>query len=135
MACMYIIFLISAKKNIDCGHSLEPPRGGSNEYPQSMFWAEIWKILRRFIWNFSFFGGKMLTAFFSIFNKKYMDDPIFLHSYGKGSIFLTAWYMHIFFAQRFFEASCSLGIQWTDCDILSNKKQYMGTKIQRTVYE
>ena len=25
-------------KNIDCGYSLEPPRrGGSNEYPQSMF--------------------------------------------------------------------------------------------------
>ena len=37
-----IIFLISAK-NIDCGYSLEPPRrGGSNEYPLSMFWAEIW---------------------------------------------------------------------------------------------
>ena len=31
------IFHISAKK-IDCGYSLEPPsRGGSNEYPQSMF--------------------------------------------------------------------------------------------------
>ena len=40
----YIIFLISAK-NIDCGYSLEPPRrGSSNEYPQSMFWAEIWRI-------------------------------------------------------------------------------------------
>ena len=52
---VYIIFLISAQKhrlwvlvrtafflfllqNIDCGYSLEPPhRGGSNEYPQSMF--------------------------------------------------------------------------------------------------
>ena len=34
---VYIIFLISAKK-INCGYSLEPPRrGGSNEYPQSMF--------------------------------------------------------------------------------------------------
>ena len=33
-------------QNIDCGYSLEPPRrGGSNEYPQSMFWAEIWKIM------------------------------------------------------------------------------------------
>ena len=31
------IFLFSAQ-NIDCGYSLEPPRrGGSNEYPQSMF--------------------------------------------------------------------------------------------------
>ena len=39
------IFPISAQ-NIDCGYSLEPPRrGGSNEYPQSMFWAEIRKIM------------------------------------------------------------------------------------------
>ena len=38
---VYNILLISAQ-NIDCGYSLEPPRqGGSNEYPQSMFWAEI----------------------------------------------------------------------------------------------
>ena len=38
---VYIIFLISAQK-IDCGYSLEPPRrGGSNEYPQSIFLAEI----------------------------------------------------------------------------------------------
>ena len=33
-------------QNIDCGYSLEPPRrGGSNEYPQSMYWAEIRKIM------------------------------------------------------------------------------------------
>ena len=33
------IFLIFAQ-NIDCGYTLEPPRrGGSNEYPQSMFWS------------------------------------------------------------------------------------------------
>ena len=32
-----VFFLISAQKQ-DCGYSLEPPRrGGSNEYPQSMF--------------------------------------------------------------------------------------------------
>ena len=38
---VYIIFLIFAQ-NIDDGNSLEPPRrSGSNEYPQSMFWAEI----------------------------------------------------------------------------------------------
>ena len=37
------IFHISAQ-NIYCGYSLEPPRrGGSYEYPQSMFWAEIGK--------------------------------------------------------------------------------------------
>ena len=39
------IFHISAQ-NIDCGYSFEPPRqGGSNKYPQSMFWAEIRKIM------------------------------------------------------------------------------------------
>ena len=39
------IFHISAQ-NIDCGYSLEPPRrGGSYEYPQSMFCAEIRKIM------------------------------------------------------------------------------------------
>ena len=32
-------FYISAQ-NIEYGYSLEPPwRGGSNEYPQSMFWS------------------------------------------------------------------------------------------------
>ena len=46
---VYIIFLISLK-NIDCGYSLEPPRrGGSNEYPQSMFGAGIWKISDFFV--------------------------------------------------------------------------------------
>ena len=39
-------FLYISAQNIDCGYSLEPHRrGGSNEYPQSMFWAEIWKIM------------------------------------------------------------------------------------------
>ena len=51
------------------------------------------------------------------FNIKYMNDPFFLDSYVKGPIFLTSWYMHIFFAQRFFKAACSLGIQWIDCNI------------------
>ena len=38
------IFLIFAQ-NIDCGYTLEPPRrGGSNEYPQSIFGAKIRKI-------------------------------------------------------------------------------------------
>ena len=43
------------------------------------------------------------------FNRKYMNDPIFLDSYVKGPIFLT----YIFFAQRVFEAACSLGIQYS----------------------
>ena len=39
------IFHMSAQ-NIDCGYSLEPPRrGGSNEYPQSMFLSRNKKII------------------------------------------------------------------------------------------
>ena len=39
------MFHISAQ-NLYCGYSLEPPRqGGSNEYLQSMFLAEIRKIM------------------------------------------------------------------------------------------
>ena len=46
---VYINFLISSK-NINCRYSLEPPRrGSSNEYPQSMFWAEIKKNIKIFI--------------------------------------------------------------------------------------
>ena len=41
-----LIFFHTSAQNIDCGYSLEPPwRGGSNEYPQFMFWAEIRKIM------------------------------------------------------------------------------------------
>ena len=37
---IFDIFLIFAQ-NIDCEYTLEPPRrGGSNEYPQSMFWSK-----------------------------------------------------------------------------------------------
>ena len=60
---VYIIFLISAQ-NIDCGYSLElPHRGSSNEYPQSMFWAELWKISEFFIWKFSVFGEEIFYIF------------------------------------------------------------------------
>ena len=45
---MFTLFFLFLLKNIDCGYSLEPPRrggsGGSNEYSQSMFRAETWKI-------------------------------------------------------------------------------------------
>ena len=33
---MFFIFA----QNIDSGYTLEPRRGGSNEYPQSMFWSK-----------------------------------------------------------------------------------------------
>ena len=43
---------------------VEPPRrGGSNEYLQSMFCAEIWKISESFIWKFSFFVCKIFNIF------------------------------------------------------------------------
>ena len=52
---VYIIFLILLEY-IDCQYSLEPPcQGGSNKYPQSMFWAEIWKI-SGFLSDFFFFS-------------------------------------------------------------------------------
>ena len=60
---VYIIFLF-LRKNIDCGYSLEQPRrGGSNEYPQSIFLAEIWKISEIFIWKFSVFGAEIFFIF------------------------------------------------------------------------
>ena len=60
---VYIIFVISAQK-IDCGYALEPPRrGGSNEYPQSMFWAEMWKMSDFLCEKLPFFGGKIFSVF------------------------------------------------------------------------
>ena len=57
---MVYFFFLFLFENIHCGYSLEPPRrGSSNEYPQSMFWAEIWKISEFFIWKFSVSGGKI----------------------------------------------------------------------------
>ena len=36
-----IFFFLIFAQNRDCGYKLEPPRrGGSNEYPQSMFWSK-----------------------------------------------------------------------------------------------
>ena len=59
---VYIIFLISAQKHT-LWYLLEPPwRGGSNEYPQSMFCAEMWKISEFLSENFPF-----LVVKFSIY--------------------------------------------------------------------
>ena len=45
----YTLIFLFLLKNIDCGYSLEPPRrGGSNEYPHSMFWAESWEKYKNF---------------------------------------------------------------------------------------
>ena len=61
---VYIIFFLVLSKNIDCGYSLEPPRrGGSNEYPQSVFWPEVWEISEFLSEKFQFLLVKMFSIF------------------------------------------------------------------------
>ena len=53
------IFLILAQ-NIDCRYTLEPlGRGGSNEYPQSMFWNKNKKNTCRYTPAYPSFAIKM----------------------------------------------------------------------------
>ena len=61
---VYIIFVFLLK-NIDCGYSLElPRRGGSNEYPHSMFLSRNMKNIRIFyLKKLPFFGGKIFHIF------------------------------------------------------------------------
>ena len=57
-------FSYSCLKHRDCGYSLEPTfKGGSNEYPQSMFWAEIRKISDFLSEKLSDFGGEIFIIF------------------------------------------------------------------------
>ena len=86
-----------------------------------------WREVTSYIWHsmdvraewspFSALPSIWVVPFF--FSKTYMIGPIFLDKYMKGPTFLMypRRYMHIFFVQRFFEATCSLGIQWLDCYI------------------
>ena len=66
----YSLFFLFLLKNRDCGYSLEPPRrGGSNEYPQSMFWAEVWKISEIFYLEiFSFWRWNLLYIWIGMFS-------------------------------------------------------------------
>ena len=62
-AGVYLFFLFLLQ-NIDCGYSLEPPRrGGSNVYPQTMFWAKISKNLKFFHRNFQFLLVKKISVY------------------------------------------------------------------------
>ena len=65
-------------KNIDCGFSLEPPRqgGGSNEYPQSMFW-EYEKYQNFFYLKFSLFGCKNFNKFEKAIFRNGEQEPYF----------------------------------------------------------
>ena len=74
---VYIIFLIFAQKH-RLWYSLEPPRrGGSNEYPQSMFWAKVWKIS---VFYLNFF--QFLEVNFSI----YLNRRVFVMRDGMGEL-------------------------------------------------
>ena len=72
------IFLIFAQ-NIDCGYTLEPPRrGGSNEYPQSMFWSKnkkkVYPCIPQFCYKkVGFNGGIHYTEIFSL-SSSYQDS-------------------------------------------------------------
>ena len=85
----YTVFVLFLLKNTDCGYSLEPPRwGGSNEYLQSMFWAEIWKKISDFLSkNFQF-----LVVKFSI----YLNRNVFImFQHGSIDIHLVFPWKHI----------------------------------------
>ena len=71
---VYIIFLIFAQI-IDCGYSLESPRRcGSNEYPQSMIWAENIGCGTRQ----NRLAGPVLTSTYNLwFEQKYANHLIF----------------------------------------------------------
>ena len=71
----------------------------------------IYVIVRMCVPNGPLSAASYMIGPLFFFNKKYTHDPIFQDSYVKGPIFLTSWYIHILFAQGFFEAACSLGIQ------------------------
>ena len=64
---------------MDCGYSLGPPRrGGSNEYPQSMFGAEISKKISDFLSeNFHF-----LVVKFSV----YLNRLVFVMKVQKEAV-------------------------------------------------
>ena len=76
----YIVKLLNlCSKNIDCGYSLEPPRrGGSNEYPQSMFLNRNMKNIRCFL--FVCFFCFFLFCFFCFENFPFLvvKFPIYL---------------------------------------------------------
>ena len=75
------IFYISAQ-NIDSGYTLElPRRGGSNEYPQSMFYSKIRKIMYTpvnpsfTIFKWGLRGSKLYRRVFVMWNSDVQDYP------------------------------------------------------------
>ena len=108
---VYIIFLIFAR-NIDCWYSLEPPRrGGSNEYPLSMFWAKIWRISKFFIFFFFFYYFFLfIYLFISFIYFFFFCDKIF--SIFEKACFRNGQFQYVQFnnVYVFFLHSCKLWI-------------------------
>ena len=131
----YTLFFLILLKNVDCGYSLEPPhRGGSNEYLQSMFWAEIWKIVEFLIWNFQFLEVKfsiylirrvfIMTSLLSTHNILYRGEirkkNVLIPSHLK---LFKVWYFHhvilkkkvrtYLCSKKLLEGTDSLNIGWS----------------------
>ena len=80
------IFHISAQ-NIDCGYSLEPPRrGGSNEYPQSMFLSRnnknnVYPCKPQFYYiKVGFKGSKLYRYVFVMSSLNFKSSVVFCHN-------------------------------------------------------
>ena len=91
------ILLISAQ-NIDCGHSLEPPRrGGSNEYPLSMFLSRNKK---NNVYpckpQFYYMGFKGVKIYRHVFVMVIVVFSGYIHLYFVNSFF-TCWCFFFFF--------------------------------------
>ena len=110
-------------KKIDCGYSLEPSRwGGSNEYPQSMYWAEIWKISEFLFKNFQF-----LVVKFSIFLNRRVFEMNYMKIFGMCRWFRICfhlfWYFFGYKFKFFFIVLCTIfsytrpiaQLPWWDC--------------------
>ena len=100
------LFLI---ENIDCGYSL-----GSNEYPQSIFWAKIWKISVFLSENFQFWTWNFLYIWigvyiiFLIFNRKHRmwvlirtASPGGSNEYPQSMFWAKIWKISVFFSENF----------------------------------
>ena len=111
---VYIIFFLFLLKNIDFGYSLEPPqRSGSNDYPQSMFWTEIWKSIRVFLSeNFQFLEVK-----FSIYwNRRVLTSTHNLCFWGFSfSSILQIWYVEVRISRSISESHLEFEITRIDC--------------------
>ena len=65
----YTVFFLFLLENIEYGYSLEPPWwGGSNEYPQTMFWAEMWNISEFLSEYFQFLVLKFSIYWIGVFS-------------------------------------------------------------------